>query len=217
MKKIITTLALAIIMVAGTNAQIIIDDFTTGALPFTTVTQEGEKEFNQRGNKILNGSRLVILKIGENPDTQFFQTTIIKGRLITSMGYGIIGAVELRYGYNSKEKLNQDLSTYKSIKIAYEAKSNFGRVYVDLFSNGPNRAFWRGGGDTKVFKGSLNPSGSNNNNFEITIPLADFTSAQDNAGVENKFRMSDVDYFKFHFMSQGLQGINFAIKKIWIE
>jgi len=28
-----------------------------------------------------------------------------------------------------------------------------------------------------------------------------------------KFTISDVDYFKIQFISQGLQGINFAVKK----
>ena len=217
-KNLITTITLFIVFVMSVNAQIIIDDFTTGTLPYTTVKEAGEKKLNQTGSMILNNKRSVILKIKKNTDKQLFQTLIKKGRLVTSIGYGITGVVELRYGYDNSKKLNLDLTKHKYIHIEYEAKSNFGRVYVSIFSNGPNRAFWRGGGNTtEVYQGSINPGGSNKRNFEIKIPLDEFISAQDNANVENKFTMSDVDYFKIQFITQGLQGINFAVKKIWIE
>jgi len=216
-KNIIATITLFTLLVMSVNAQIIIDDFTTGTLPFTTVKVAGEKKFDQTGASILNKKRSVILKIKKNADQQFFQTFIKKGRLVTSIGYGITGVVELRYGYDNPKKLNLNLTKHKYIHIEYEAKSNFGRVYVSMFSNGPNRAFWRGAGNRVVYQGSLNPGGSNKKNFEIKIPLDEFISAQDNANVENKFTMSDVDYFKIQFISQGLQGLNFAVTKIWIE
>ena len=217
MKNLIATITLFTLLVMSVNAQIIIDDFTTGTLPFTTVKVAGEKKFDQTGASILNKKRSVILKIKDNADQQFFQTFIKKGRLVTSIGYGINGVVELRYGYDIPKKLNLDLTKHKYMHIEYEAKSNFGRVYVSMFSNGPNRAFWRGAGNRVVYQGSLNPGGSNKKNFEIKIPLVEFISAQDNANVENKFTMSDVDYFKIQFISQGLQGLNFAVTKIWIE
>jgi len=218
MKNLIITITLFIVFVMSVNAQLVIDDFATGTLPITTVKEVGNKKFDQTGTNILNKKRSVVLRIKENADQQFFQTFIKKGRLVTSIGYGITGVVELRYGYDNPKKLNLDLTKHKYLHIEYEAKSNFGRVYVSMFSNGPNRAFWRGGGNTtEVYQGSLNLGGSNKRNFEIKIPLDEFISAQDNANAENKFTMSDVDYFKIQFMTQGLQGINFAVKKIWIE
>ena len=215
MKTFITIIVLA--LVVNLNAQIVLDDFSTGPMNQTNVSSVGEQKKDQTGNKISNGKRSVILKINENPDKQLFQAKIAKERLVASMGYGITGVVELRYGYDSKEKLNLNLIKFKNIHIEYEAKSNFGRVYVSLFSNGPNRAFWRGDGrPTEVFQGSIAPNGSNRP-FTLKIPLSEFTSAQDNAGVENKFTMNDVDYFKIQFISQGMQGLTFAVKKIWIE
>lgn len=219
MKNFITIILLTAFAITLSNAQsIIIDDFSTGSLSFKTVKEVGEKKFNQEGTKILNDKRTVVLKIKHNNDKQYFQTFIKNGRLVTSIGYNITGVVELRYGYDNTKKLNLDLSIYKYLHIAYEAKSNFGRVYVSLFSNGPNRAFWRGGGNTtEVYQGSLSSGGHNKRNFEIKIPLKEFISAQDNANVENKFTMKDVDNFKIQFITQGQQGINFAVKKIWID
>ncbi len=133
------------------------------------------------------------------------------------MGYGIIGVTELIYGHKSNKKLDLDLSKKKNINIEYEAKSNFGRVYVSLFSNGPNRAYWRGGGRAyEVFQGSVATNGSNRP-FILKIPLSEFQSAQDNANAENKFTMKDVDIFKIQFIAQGKQGLNFTVTKIWID
>ena len=211
----ITSIVMALAL--NLNAQLVLDDFTTGPRNQANISMLGEKKYNQNVTKILNKKRSVILKIKENPQKQLFQTKIVKGKLVTSIGYGIVGGVELRYGYDSPEKLNLDLTKFKNLHIEYEAKSNFGRVYVSMFSNGPNRAFWRGGGKTtERFGGSISPSGVNKP-FVLKIPLSEFVSAQDNAGVENKFTMKDVDFFKIQFICQGQQGLNFAVKKIWIE
>ena len=208
---------LAVILSLSLNAQLVVDDFSTGQMNQANESASGEKKYNQTGNTILNKKRSVVLRIKENPEKQLFQAKIPKGNLVASMGYSITGVLELRYGYDSPEKLDLDLSRYKNIHIEYEAKSNFGRVYVNLFSNGPNRAFWRGGGrTTEVYQGSVAPNGSNRP-FVLKIPLSEFTSAQDNAGVKSKFTMKDVDFFKIAFLTQGKQGLNFAVKKIWIE
>lgn len=215
MKKIL--LVLTMVFTININAQITIDDFSSGEMSQTNVIALGEKKYNQTGDGILNTKRSVLLKIKENPEKQVVHTKIIKGKIITSIGYGIKGGVELRYGYDNPKKLNLDLTKYKNLHIQYEAKSNFGRVYVSLFSNGPNRAFWRGAGrTTEVYQGSIAPNGSNRP-FTLKIPLAEFISAQENAGAENKFTMKDVDFFKIQFICQGKQGLNFAVKKIWIE
>lgn len=199
------------------NSQLVIDDFSTGEMNQINNTVIEETAYNQTGNGILNKKRGVLIKVNENPDKQFFQTKIVKGRLIASIGYGIVGVVELRYGYDSADFLNLDLTKFKNIHIEYEAKSNFGRVYVSLFSNGPNRALWRGSDRTiELYQGSISSNGSNRP-FILKIPLTEFTMAQDNKEVENTFTMIDVDFFKIQFIAQGKQGLNFAIKKIWLD
>tara|TARA_R110002050_G_scaffold204522_4_gene340246 strand:- start:180888 stop:181538 length:651 start_codon:yes stop_codon:yes gene_type:complete len=216
MKRIFPLLVLFAICIQ-VNAQIVLDDFTTGPLVQTNLSAQGSITYNQTGNKIFNKKRSTIVKIGENPENQLFQTKISAGKLTASLGAGIIGAIELRYGGNRLDELNLDLSTYKTLNIEYQTKSNFGRVYVSMFSNGPNRAFWRGGGNTnEVYQGSISLNGSNRP-FVLKIPLNQFISAQDNASVENKFTIKNVDFLKIQFICQGQQGLNFSVSKIWIE
>lgn len=216
MKQIIPILIVFAISIQ-VNAQIVFDDFTTGAMGQTNLSAQGERTYDQTGRTILNNKRSVIVKISENPENQLFLTKISAGKLIASLGTGIIGAIELRYGGNRLDELNLDLSTYKTLNISYHTKSNFGRVYVSMFSNGPNRAFWRGGGNTnEVYQGSISLNGSNRP-FVLKIPLNELISAQDNAGVENKFTIKDVDFFKIQFICQGQQGLNFSVSKIWME
>lgn len=200
----------------GGNA-LILDDFDSGPLLQQSSTAIDNETYNQNGATIQGGKRTVITRIKKNLDEQSLQTKISNGKLIASMGYGITGVVELQYGWGIPTKLNLNLSGYKYMNVEYEGKSNFGRVYVDLFSNGPNRAFWRGAGDpVDVYQGSIAPNGSNRP-FVLKIPLVQFTKAQDNASVENEFTMDDVDNLKVYFITQGTPGLNFAVKKIWFE
>lgn len=215
MKSIITILILTLSLT--TNSQLVVDDFTTGRMSQTNVSVTGEQRMDQTGNKILDLKRAVIIKIKENKDKQLFQNKINNGKLITSIGYGITGVLELRYGHDSNKNLNLNLSQKKNLFIEYQAKSNFGRVYVSMFSNGSNRSYWRGNGrSTELFQGSISPNGSNSP-FVLNIPLNEFKNAQDNPKVENKFTIRDVDYIKIQFLSQGIQGLNFAVNKIWFE
>ena len=212
-------LIIAIIMTIAfiqVNAQLLIDDFTTGSLSQKNISTVGEQKFDQNGSSIINGKRTTIVRIRQNPEKQFFQAKISDGKLVASIGYSIIGVLELQYGWGTTTKLNKDLSSYKNIHIEYEGKSNFGRVYIDMFSNGPNRAYWRGKGNMDNFQGSIASNGSNRS-FTLKVPLKDFTNAQDNTSVPNKFTINDVDNFKFHFITQSKPGINFVVKKIWIE
>jgi hypothetical protein len=215
MKTFLTTLL--IFANLALNAQLVVDDFSTAQLKQVNVKTPGEKYFKQTGNRVLNKKRTVVLKIKDNPEDQLFLVQIAKEKLVSSVGCGITGVVELRYGYDSIEKMNLDLSTYKHLNIHYDVKSNFGRVYVSLFSNGPNRGFWRGRDrTTELFQGSLGPNGSSRP-FVLKIPLNEFINAQDNPKVENKFTMKDVDYIKVQFLSQGKQGLNFTVSKIWFD
>lgn len=203
-------------VVIGGNA-LLIDDFETGPMTQQSTGTIGKETFDQNGDGIIGKKRTVVTRIKENPDEQTLNTKITNGKLLTSLGYGITGVVELQYGWGIPHKLNLNLSGYQHMHIEYEGKSNFGRVYVDLFSNGPNRAFWRGAGDpVAVYQGSISDNGSSGP-FELKIPLNQFTSAQDNAAVENLFTLTDVDNIKVYFISQSQPGLNFAVKKIWFE
>ncbi|WP_027077648.1 hypothetical protein [Maribacter antarcticus] len=215
MKTILTTLL--VFATLALNAQLVVDDFSTAAMRQVNVKTPGEKEFKQTGNRVLNKKRTVVIKIKDNPENQLFLAQIAKGKLVSSIGCGITGVVELRYGYDSTEKMNLDLSKYKNLNIQYDVKSNFGRVYVSLFSNGPNRGLWRGRNrTTELFQGSVAPNGSSRP-FVLKIPLNEFIKIQDNSEVDNKFTIKDVDYMKVQFLSQGKQGLNFIVNKIWFD
>ena len=200
----------------GGNA-LVLDDFNTGPLAQQSSNTIGTENYDQNGASIQGNKRTVVTRIKKNQDVQSLKTKISNGKIIASIGYGITGVIELQYGWGMPKKLNLDLSGYQYMNVEYEGKSNFGRVYVDLFSNGPNRAFWRGAGNpTDVYQGSIASNGSNRP-FVLKIPLVQFTSAQDNAGIENKFTMDDVDNIKVYFITQSTPGLNFAVKKIWFE
>ncbi|MFP2997078.1 hypothetical protein ABN763_14270 [Spongiivirga sp. MCCC 1A20706] len=204
------TLIMALMGSFLTHAQIVVDDFSSGNLSQQQHSALKETKLTQSGSTILNTQRDVITRIKKNDDRQLMLTKIEKGRMVSSIGYNITGVIELRYGYNRKKPLNLDLSTYKYLNIEYEAKSNFGRVYTSMFSNGPNRAFWRGGSKTERFEGNQRP-------FTLKIPLNELQKAQDNSQRNNTFTIKDVDHIKIQFIAQNQRGLNFAITKIWFE
>jgi len=208
MKTIV--LSLSLFLAGIVNAQLVLDDFTTGLVSQKQHSELNEMKFTQTGPRIINDQRDFIVKIKKNDDKQLVLSKIHKGRMVISIGYNITGVIELRYGYDRSKPLNQDLSAYRFLNIAYEAKSNFGRVYTSMFSNGPNRAFWRGGGNREIFAGK-------ERNFVLKIPLSELQKAQDNKNVTNTFTIKDVDHIKIQFIAQNKRGLNFAINKIWFE
>ncbi len=205
-----TFLLVALALSCFVNAQLTLDDFTTGQLSQQQHLELNEYKSTQNGTKILNNQRDVLVKIKKNNDKQLVLSKIQKGRMVVSIGYNITGVIELRYGYDRSKPLNLDLSNYKYLNIVYEAKSNFGRVYTSMFSNGPNRAFSRGGGKRELFEGK-------ERDFTLKIPLAELQKAQDNKNTINAFTIKDVDHIKIQFIAQNRRGLNFTIKDISFE
>lgn len=203
-------LGISLFLSSMVYGQIVLDDFSTGPMSQKQHTALNESKLTQTGSKILNNQRDILVKIKKNDDKQLVLSKIEKGRMVTSMGYNITGAIELRYGYDRTKPLNLNLSKYKFLTVEYEAKSNFGRVYTSMFSNGPNRAFWRGGGNRTLFEGK-------ERDFTLKIPLAELQKAQDNKNTTNTFTIKDVDHIKIQFIAQNKRGLNFAIKSIYFE
>ncbi|NER18694.1 hypothetical protein [Spongiivirga citrea] len=207
MKTIFLGISLFVSFIA--HGQIVLDDFSTGPMSQKKHSTIAESKLTQSGSNILNNQRDILVKIKKNDDKQLILSKIEKGRMVISMGYNITGAIELRYGYDRTKPLNLNLSKYKSLNIEYEAKSNFGRVYTSMFSNGPNRAFWRGGGNRTLFEGK-------ERGFTLKIPLVELQKAQDNKNT-NAFTIKDVDHIKIQFLAQNKRGLNFTIKNIYFE
>ncbi|MEM8999871.1 MAG: hypothetical protein AAGB24_06370 [Bacteroidota bacterium] len=122
---------MALMAAINTNAQLVIDDFSTGDMNQAR-SSIGEKEYHQSGSKILKKKRSLTIKIKENPQKQLFQAKIRKGKLVSSIGYEITGVLELRYGGNRGDATDLDLTQYKNIHIAYKGKSNFGGEQAGL-------------------------------------------------------------------------------------
>lgn len=215
--KTLINLSFVLFYFALAEAQQVWDDFTTGPLKQITTLQAEKIKIEQPGNNILGGTRYITYNVTENPYQQLFQLAIHKGALISSTGYGTASSVSITYGGNREQALNMDLSQYKTIKIAFNGKSNFARVYLNMWSNGANRAFWRGNGENHVpFHGSINGMGVNSEKV-ISIPLDQLTAKEATAESPSAFDIADVDSVLIEFYGFPATGVNYAIDKIWVE
>ncbi|RMB58016.1 hypothetical protein EAX61_10380 [Dokdonia sinensis] len=200
-----------------TNAQILWDDFSTGEVALFTTKKASKEKIEREGKTIIGNKRTILYNVGENPYDQLFQFQIKDGLLISSTGFGTASSMTVSYGGMRKDALNMDLSKYKTVNISFKGKSNFARVYLNMWTNGPNRAFWRGNGkDLTPFHGSINDAGHHKGKV-ITMELSHFTKKQPSDGSPGKFEMSDVDGIKFEFYGYPSTGLNYAIDKIWVE
>ncbi|PHQ27894.1 hypothetical protein [Leeuwenhoekiella nanhaiensis] len=216
MKKILFLLAI-VFSIAFAEAQQIWDDFTTGPLKQITTLQAEKIKIEQPGENILGGTRYITYNVTENPYQQLFQLAIQKGALISSTGFGTASSMSITYGGNRERALNMDLSQYKTIKIAFKGESNFARVYLNMWSNGANRAFWRGNKENHVpFHGSINAMGVNSEKV-ISIPLEQLTTKDATTESPSAFNIADVDSALIQFYGFPATGVNYAIDKIWVE
>jgi len=216
MKKILFLLAI-VFSIAFAEAQQVWDDFTTGSLKQITTLQAEKINIEQPGKNILGGTRYITYNVTENPYQQLFQLAIQKGALISSTGFGTASSMSITYGGNRERALNMDLSQYKTIKIAFKGKSNFARVYLNMWSNGANRAFWRGNKENHVpFHGSINAMGVNSEKV-ISIPLEQLRAKDATTESPSAFDIADVDSVLIQFYGFPATGVNYAIDKIWVE
>lgn len=202
---------------AFAEAQQVWDDFTTGPLKQITTLKAEKIKIEQPGKNILGGTRYITYNVTENPYQQLFQLAIQKGALISSTGFGTASSMSITYGGNRERALNMDLSRYKTIKISLKGKTNFARVYLNMWSNGANRAFWRGNRENHLpFQGSINAMGVNSKKV-ISIPLEQLTAKKATTDSPSAFDIADVDSVLIQFYGFPATGVNYAIDKIWVE
>ena len=195
---------------ATSHAQKLWDDFSAAAFSPLLSQKKGETKMETKANTVPNGKRHLNFEVVKNPYQQALTACMEDGMLIISSGYGMEALVKIAYGSN-KEGLNVDLSKYRNLKIAFKGKSNFARVYVNMWSNGPNRAYWYGDKNRlEPFYGSIAPNAVNKGKV-ITIPLNGMALAN------GKFSLDDVDIVQFQFLGFEATGVNYAIDKIWFE
>tara|TARA_R110002050_G_scaffold204522_4_gene340247 strand:- start:181565 stop:182161 length:597 start_codon:yes stop_codon:yes gene_type:complete len=198
MKTTITLLLL--ILTTNIKAQLLVDDFTTGTLD-RTVFNTGESDaFYQTGNKVLGKTRHIYGKVTQNPYEQSFQLNIKDGHLVITAAYDTRGTVYVNYGHdkNGLSPLNQDLSTYKNLKIEFDGKSTINGIYVSLFT-GTSRA---------VYSSHVQAREAT---FVLTIPLSDIKK------IGPTYTLSKIDYIRFQFDSRSKSGCSMAINKIWFD
>lgn len=140
MKKIVTILAIPFFCASQLQAQLVWDDFSQGEFdPISAITLP-KTTIEITDARIPAGKRVLSLEVGNNPYRQPFSARMQDGLLIASTGYGTAASIKIDYGGSREKALNKDLSSFKTLKISFTGKSNFARVYVNMWSNGPNRA-----------------------------------------------------------------------------
>lgn len=200
-----------------TNAQILWDDFSSGEVTLFTTKKASKEKIEREGKTIIGNKRTILYSVGENPYDQLFQFQVKDGLLISSTGFGTASSMSISYGGMRKNALNLDLSKYKTVNISFKGKTNFARVYLNMWSNGPNRGFWRGNGkDSSPWHGSINAVGHHKEKV-IRIPLDQLTKKKATPESPGKFSLTDVDGIKFEFYGYPATGLNYAIDKIWVE
>lgn len=200
MKNLITTITLFVVFIVGANAQLVIDDFTTGTVEKLSFKDATNQKHIQSGSNIIGKIRQISAKVIKNPFAHNMQLSIKNGLLVMSYAYDTRGTTYVNYGVdkNGNKPLNLDVSKYKKLKIEFDAKSTINGLYVSLFTSN----------DRAVYSKHM-PAREGKLIFEV--PLKDFRK------IGKKFTLSDIDYIRFQFDSRSKTGCNMAINKIWFE
>ena len=182
------------------NAQLIVDDFTTGTVNNLSFTEGNEGRKLQKGENIVGNFRQVFAKLNQNPYGQDMQLSIKNDLLVMSYAYDTRGTTHVNYGVNKSGNapLNLDLSKYKELKVEFEAKSTVNGFYVALFT-GTTRATYSQHVEAREGK------------ITISIPFSKIKAVGD------KFTFEDIDFMRFQFDSRSKTGCNMAINKIWFK
>ncbi len=201
MKNLIATIAFLVLGVTiNLNAQLLVDDFSTGPFAKKAFDIGTSTHFFQNGTGIIGKDRRIYTKVNQNPYNQDIQVTVKKGFLVISAAYDTRGTVYVGYGHNKKGlvPMNKDVSKYKTLKIKFAAKSTINGIYVSLFT-GTSRG---------VFSSHVQ---AREGEFTFPIPLRSIKKIGPN------YTLSDIDYIRFQFDSRSKTGCNMAIDKIWFE
>ena len=185
----------------STNAQLIIDDFSTGELKAQSFTKKDNGKLYQQGNNIVKKSRMLIPIAGANPYNQAMQLTIKNGEMVISYPYGTRGStLQVGYGYTpiGTKPMNLDTSKYKRLRIAFAAKSTINGLNITFFGTEGRAAY-------------SNHIPAREGPFVFDVLLKDLKY------VYKKFTLSDIDHLFFQFDSRSKTGCNMAIDKIWFE
>lgn len=198
MKNAITILIL--MLTISLNAQLVVDDFATGTVK-KLIFKDGESErFFQEGENIIGGARQIFAKVTKNPYKHNMQLSIKGGLLVMSYAYDTRGTTYVNYGTNKNGNapMGLNLNTYKTLKVAFDAKSTTNGIYVALFTGTSRATFSK---HVKAREGA----------FVVEIPLKEIKKVGD------KYTLSNIDYIRFQFDSRSKTGCNMAINKIWFE
>lgn len=198
MKTIITILTITFSL--NINAQLIVDDFSTGEIDKLIFVDRNDNKKLQSGKNIIGNYRQVNTKLSQNIYGQNMVLSIKKGLLIMSYSYDTKGTTYVNYGVNKSGNapLNLDVSKYKSLKIEFDAKSTVNGINLSLFTENVRATY---GKHVPAREGK----------FVFTIPFSEIKP------VGKEFTFSDVDYIRLQFDSRSKTGCNMAISKIWFQ
>lgn len=119
-------LILGIGVVAGANAQIIIDDFS---VPYSRTIKSGTR-VDAQGGAFLSGERDIEMRVFSNPFNQDYDVTITGGQLaVISQGFGTLAKLSLQYDCPGDETPGTNVSLNNNANTA------------NLLGNGVNNTF----------------------------------------------------------------------------
>jgi len=198
MKNLFTILVLT--LTVSLNAQLVVDDFTTGTIEKLSFKDATNKKQIQSGSGIIGKMRQISAKLNQNPFGQNMQLSIKDGLLVMTYAYDTRGTTYINYGVdkNGNAPMNLDVNEYKTLKIKFAAKSTVNGIYVSLFT-GTSRG---------VFSKHVP---AREGEFIFEIPLIEIKK------IGEKYHLKDIDYIRFQFDSRSKTGCNMAIDKIWFE
>lgn len=188
------------LFVVNLQAQLIVDDFSTGNFAKMIFNSGTSAQFFQTGTSIVGNIRRIHVAVTQNTFNHSIQVTNKSGVLAISAGYDTRGTVYVGYGHNNSglAPMNLNLSKYKSLKIEFAAKSTINGMNVTLFT-----------GTSHAFNGSHVQA--REDKFIFEIPLSQIKK------IGEKYTLSDIDYIRFQFDSRSKTGCAMAIDKIWFE
>jgi len=179
------------------QAQLLVDDFTTGEVSVVTVNTLDTDEISYQTGAMLGGHRKLLAKMRQHTDKQDVQYGILNKKLVASFGYNSRGGLKVSYGRTPKgaKPLDIDLTKYKKLVVTYEGLSENSPFYISLFTNS-QRA---------VYSVSVPRRPGV---YRLEIPFSKFKI------IGKGFKWEDLDSMQFQFGASALTGNNFAISRI---
>ncbi len=195
----LSILLFALLFHLSANAQLIVDDFSTGTMETRFFSKKDNRKIYLESSSIAGNIRMIHPEVGYNPSGRSLQINVKNGEMGINFPYNTRGMVKLGYGFDTSGKnyMKLDLRRYKKLKIAFKAKSTV---------NGVNVTFW--GKRSAATYGSTAKAWEGPFVFEVSL--------KDMKGSDT-IDWGEVYKLYFQIDARSKTGCNMGIDKIWFE